>query len=33
VDGRNRRSGMASYPCSIVCVHACAEIPRALILR
>lgn len=33
VDGRNRRSGMASYPCSIVCVHACAETPRALILR
>jgi hypothetical protein len=33
VDGRNRRSGMASYPCSIVCVNACAETPRALILR
>jgi hypothetical protein len=26
-------AGMASYPCSIVCVHACAETPRALMLR
>jgi hypothetical protein len=25
--------GMASYPCSIVCVDTCAETPRALILR
>jgi hypothetical protein len=33
MDGRNRRTGMASYPCSIVCVDACAETPRALILR
>jgi hypothetical protein len=28
----NRRSGMASYPCPIVCVDACAETPRALML-
>jgi hypothetical protein len=33
MDGRNRRTGMASYPCSIVCVDACAETPRALIVR
>ena len=24
---------VASYPCPTVCVHACAETPRALILR
>jgi hypothetical protein len=31
--GMKRKSGIASYPCSIVCVLACAEAPRALILH
>ena len=31
--GRNRGSGMASYPCTLVRVDACAETPCALILR
>jgi hypothetical protein len=28
-----RKGGIASYPCSMVCVLACAEAPRALILH